>query len=371
MEFSRPDTAREINRYRVLNALKAEPGLTRAALSSRLSLNKVSMSEIVQGFISEGIITEGEKVKTATGRPGTTLFLCPEAMTVLGADISTYTFSLSLFNGDGRQLRSERYPMSEITSPEMLKEKFTSVIGRMIKLSGARPRGMVVSINGEIKENRISGSFHPFLNGISFTELFSDYPFPVEAVNSTKSSAEAERACFSEDADRMMVVSWGEHITSAMIMKDRTVINPLFSHLPVTEKNLCHCGAIGCLETVASGWGIRNLSGKDKSVRQLLKNGDDIEDLLMNASVLLGKALVYALFMASPKGFIITGGLAGLDDKYLTVLMDTFTRHLPPRLRETPVYVSSLKEKSSLSGCGIIALDRFFYHERLLKTLNF
>ena len=112
MEFSRPDNAREINRFRVLNALRSEPGLTRAALSARLSLNKVSMSEIIQAFIDEGVVSEGKKEKSATGRPGTTLFLCPDAVTVLGADISTYTFSLSLFNGEGRQLRSERYPMA-------------------------------------------------------------------------------------------------------------------------------------------------------------------------------------------------------------------------------------------------------------------
>ena len=370
MEFSRPENARVINRYRVLSALKAEPGLTRAALSSRLSLNKVSMSEIIQNLIDKGIVTEGEKERTQSGRPGTTLFLCPESMTVLGADISTYTFSVSLFNGEGRQLRSERYPMHDINSARMLKEKFTSVIGKMIKLSGARPSGMVVSISGEVSGNCILKSFHPFLNGTDFSSLFSDYPFPVEVVNSAEASAEAERSCLRDDAENMMVISWGEHITSAMIRKDRIVINPLFSHLPVAETNLCHCGAIGCLETVASGWGIRNLSGKDKSVRQLIKDGDDVDELLLNAAAQLGKALVYALFMASPKGFVITGGLSSLDEKYFTVLMDTFTRHLPPALRDTPVYVSSLKDKSSLSGCGIIALDRFFYHERLLKALN-
>ena len=56
MEFSRPDNAREINRFRVLNALRSEPGLTRAALSAKLSLNKVSMSEIIQAFIGEGVV---------------------------------------------------------------------------------------------------------------------------------------------------------------------------------------------------------------------------------------------------------------------------------------------------------------------------
>ena len=370
MEFSRPDNAREINRFRVLNALRSEPGLTRAALSARLSLNKVSMSEIIQAFIDEGVVSEGEKEKSATGRPGTTLFLCPDAVTVLGADISTYTFSISIFNGEGRQLRSERYPMAEITSPEMLKEKFTSVIAKMIKISGARPRGMAVSVNAPINENTIGEAFHPFLTGTDVTKLFSDYPFPVIAVNSTEASAEAERSCFEGDADRMMVVSWGEHISSALIMNDRIVANPLFAHLPVTEQNLCHCGAIGCLETVASGWGIRNLCGKDRSVRQLLKDGEDIDELLTAAAKALGKALAYALFMTSARGFILTGGLAGLEDKYLTMVIDTFTKYLPARLRETPVYVSSLKEKSSLSGCGIIALDRFFYHERLLSTLS-
>ena len=105
-------------------------------------------------------------------------------------------------------------------------------------------------------------------------------------------------------------------------------------------------------------------------MRQLLKDGEDIDELLTAAAKALGKALAYALFMTSARGFIITGGLAGLEDKYLTMVIDTFTKYLPARLRETPVYVSSLKEKSSLSGCGIIALDRFFYHERLLSTLS-
>lgn len=87
LNFSRPENARQINRLRVLNALRENEGVSRAQLARILGINKVSMGEIVQALISEGSVIEGSKQAVQAGRPGTTLSINPDHASVIGVDI--------------------------------------------------------------------------------------------------------------------------------------------------------------------------------------------------------------------------------------------------------------------------------------------
>ena len=58
MDFSRPDNARAINRLKVLSELRTGE-CSRAELSRRLGINKVSIGDMIQDMIAEGLVTEG------------------------------------------------------------------------------------------------------------------------------------------------------------------------------------------------------------------------------------------------------------------------------------------------------------------------
>ena len=97
MNFSQPGNAREVNKIKVLNALRGNNGLSRAQLSSLLGINKVSMGEIVDILVSEGLVAETGRQSTAKGRPGTSLSINLQHSTVIGIDIGSRVVTATLF----------------------------------------------------------------------------------------------------------------------------------------------------------------------------------------------------------------------------------------------------------------------------------
>lgn len=376
MDFSRPDNARTINRLRVLNALRDNENLTRASLSAMLNLNKVSMSEIVQALVDDRIVIEGDKVTTGNGRPGTSLALSQNYCSAIGIDIQTRSIAISLFNLSAAPLRLERFPRTDLKTPEDIRDAVLKTIDKMLKLSALKPLGMVIAINARIREGRIESEYDEVLTGVNLEELFKEScPFPVIAVPALEAEAEAERFYFRTTLENMLFVNWGEHITSAIILSDRILPNMEFGHLPVAKQNVCYCGSIGCLDTVSSGWGImaeaaRTL-GKAMSVRELLKDEAQARPLLMKAAETLAKALVMAIECTGVSAIIIGGGISNLPDEYFAHMMDITLQLLPEHGKDTPIYRSNYKEKGTVQGAGVIALDRFFFNKNVLISLGY
>ena len=375
MDFSRPDNARVINRLRVLGALRDNENLTRASLSSLLGLNKVSMSEIVQSLVDEKIVNEGYKVTTGTGRPGTSLSLSTEYGSVIGVDIQTRSIAVTLFNIEASVLRMERFPRSELDTIDKIYNQIKVTVEKMSRLSSLKILGMVIAISAQLDGGIISSSFDEVLNGVEVKSLTSNFPFPVEVVTSLEAEAEAERFYFRTSLENMLFINWGEHITSAIILKDRILPNFEFGHLPVTNQNVCHCGSIGCLDTVSSGWGVmaetaRTL-GKAMSVRELVKLGDKSKALLEKASDTLSKAIVMAVQCTGVNAVIIGGGISNLPDEYFARMMDICRQLSPEGRKNLPLYRSNYREKGTVQGAGVIALDRFFYRKNLLLSLGY
>ena len=110
MRFSRPSTARQVNRLRVLNLLALSEELSRADVARVLGLNKVSTSEIVDALIEEKLVAEGSTKATTTGRPPTLLELQKDRLTIFAVDLESTNTSVALVNIMGEMLRYERSP---------------------------------------------------------------------------------------------------------------------------------------------------------------------------------------------------------------------------------------------------------------------
>ncbi len=374
INFSRPDNARQINIYRVLNALR-ENSLTRADLSKQLGINKVSMSEIVQKLIDDGMLKEGSKVTIGNGRPGTSLSLSPDYGAVIGVDIQTKSISITLFSIEAKPLRLEKFPRADLDTKEKLKEAILNSINKMSRLTSLKILGITIAVSAYIENGILHSTFDEVLDGINFKELFSSFPYPVAITTSLEAQAEAERFYFQTTLEDMLFVNWGEHLTSAIILKDRILPNMDFGHLKVSDKNLCHCGSIGCLETVASGWGLRSetarKTGHALSVRDMLKTEEKYKEVLNNAVETLAKALVLAVSCTGVNAVIIGGGISNLPDEYFAHMMDIFIQRVPQSKKSTPIYRSAYKEKGTVQGAGVKALDTFFFNKSLLLTLGY
>ena len=376
INFSKPENARLINRLKVINALRQTEGLSRAQLARELGINKVSMGEIVQSLVDEGVINEGTKQQVQVGRPGTMLSLNGEHACVIGVDIGTRVVTITLYSLFAEALRMERYPSGEFKSETDYHDAIDRAVKKFVSISPAPVIGMCIAMNATIEGGgRIVSSFiEPLDDNDTFIHLFDDYPFPVILSPALICAAEAERFYFQTTLENMLFINWGEHLSSALILKDRILPSMNFAHIPMAHRNLCHCGSVGCLETIASGFGLRQESeretGSAMSGRDMIRDEERFSPFLMKACEAIAKALVFAIASTGAGAILIGGGLSNLPDKYFAYMLDTFTSSASVPFKDVPIYRSYYKEKGTVQGAGLKALEEFFFRRNLLLKLE-
>ena len=370
MKFSDPATARTINRLRVLNLLRNEGAMSRADISRSLALNKPSTSEIVAALIAEGLAEEGGKVQTTSGRRPTAVSLKYDSLFVLGVELGSFTTSFLLSDLKGTILRYERLPTP--VQPDA-KEWGEKVIKSCMKFASTTTlAGIVVATAATLSDDRKIIVQHenwgwqeiPLAQAI---EVHTKVPTIL--VHNVEAMVSAERAFAKEESETFLYINWAHHINAAWV-NGTTVSshNSRFGHLPITSTGLCQCGGIGCLETIAAGWVLKE-KGDGLSAKQLAGlNGSN--PLLTEACKAMGTALIWAASITGAKKIILGGGVANIGEEYLKIIREAFAQHAHHELVSTPIVHSALKEQSSNLGSIAVALDHWVFQSSVLQALQ-
>ncbi len=381
MRFSQPSAARQLNRLRTLTLIATNGELSRADVSRMLGLNKVSTSEIVDQLIGEGMVIETGTRATAAGRRPVALELNKDARMVLAIDIGTRNTSVALANMRGEMLRFERFPTARMPAPEQLAASIIQLSQKFLSRM-KDPKavlGLAVSINGEVEPS--TGTILRLdewdWSSVPLSYALSKHlSFPVVIENNVKSMILGERWFAGLSAETTyFYVNWGEHIGAAYLSEGKILSNDcLFGHMPVAQSGTCRCGAIGCLETQASGWALLENYPQATSVKQLCTLAQDdstMDNDLMQAAEALGIALVGASAILRPDKIIIGGGISALPERYFTVLCNTFSRKASPKISQrTVIERTSLGERAGILGTAAMGLDEFIFKRTLLDQLK-
>lgn len=339
MDFSRPDNARRINRLKVLSVLRG--GMcSKAELSRRLDINKVSIGEICQKMIEEGLIEETGREQTIQGRPGTLLSINSKAGRVFSIEEGSAVFSIAVSDLMGRILRYERLPKGE-----NFQDNIQKLIAKM-SAGDAVIYGAAIATDYDTK---------------------IDLPFPSIRISRSEAEAGAEIARLGE-LESFLFLSWSDSI-SAIIRKNGMLIPlPEFPHIRAQRDGECTCGGTGCLEAVASGRAILARSGAE-NYRSLLSKAE-YHDSLRSAMRPMAAALSEAVQALSAASVIITGRMASMADVHYAYLQNLVSSLIPPSRSDMIIYRSSAGENGAREGAALKALDAFFYHTELLSRLK-
>lgn len=381
MRFSQPTTARQINRLRVLNFIALNEGLSRADVSRKLGLNKVSTSEIVDVLVTEEIVIETGTRTTAAGRPPITLELQKDFKMVLAIDVGTRNTSVALVNLVGDMLRFERFPTAKNPQPEQMAATIIQATNKFL----ARMKdpkavcGMVVSVNGVVEPatGTILRASQWNWESVPLAYALSKHiPFPVIVENNVKAMVLGERwfANISEETS-YFYVNWGEHIGAAWLSAGKIMDQDCqFGHIPLTTTGLCRCGATGCLETLAAGWALIESVPGASSVKQLCTMAESsapIKKKLELAMQSMAQGLIFASAILRPQKIIMGGGVSALPEQYFEILQNTFQTKSSPLIREsTSIERTNLGERAGILGTAAIGLDQFLFKRSLLEQLK-
>ena len=242
----------------------------------------------------------------------------------------------------------------------------------MAKLTTSPILGVVVALDGILSEDNrtLIRSDHWSWDDVPLAAIIEkNTNFPTQIVHNVEAMVFAERWVAQEEEENFFFVNWGEHIKSAWVNGPSiTGGDTQFGHLMVSSTGLCRCGKIGCLETRSSGWALSERHG-GKTVKQLSQEPTkEIKEDLVQAAQAMGMALVAASAITGCNKIILGGGLANLDDEYLSHLKDFYKEH--SNRDQIAIACSSLKDKQTLLGCIAIALDNWMFKSSLLEMIE-
>ncbi len=340
MDFSKPENARAINRLKVLSELR-KGECSRAELSRRLGINKVSIGDMIQSLIREGIVTEGMKDTSSPGRPGTLVSINRAAGRVFAFEIKQRSVSVSASDALGHILRFERFPRDGEAAANI-----KHAIGKMSAGENIRIYGSAV---------------------VSCDEDFdvSYLPQPVVKVPRAIAEAAAEMSR-TDNLEGFLFLSWAETFDAALLRNELIHI-PTLAHIKAQKDGVCSCGGRGCLEAAASGKVLMERTGAP-SVRDLARN-TGYAAAVKEALRPVAMAISEAVQATASSAVMITGELSALPDSAYAYLQGLITSLLPPS-RDVVVYRSLSGEKGTREGAAAAALDILFYRTQLLRKLE-
>lgn len=381
MTFSDPKTARIVNRLKILNAVRTEGAISRAALSRTLNINKVSVSEIVEKLLQEGLIDEGAKISGKVGRRATLLSIRKESVSVIGIDIGLKNTTIGIANLVGELVRFERQPTPLFSSRQELTQFIVNLTNRMQSRFKADHiqtlRGCGITINPHITH---APTYQELSSGFA-EELFKETALTAACEFNVRSMLLAEQWFGDLRTDQStFFINWGHHIGAAQIIGEIILsAESEFGHTGIHTQNTCFCGKRGCLESAAGGWrlqkeGNRVLGAEDLSVKQLYSRAERNEALtalFTKAAEAMGEAVAVAANIITPETVIIGGGLSKIDDRYYRIMNETFSLFAAPGIRSSLLISrSALGDRSGILGASVLALDSLIYQKRKLDLLG-
>lgn len=345
---------RDLNRTLVLNLLAQRGPISRTDLARQGNLPAATISRIVSEFTAAGLVSEGEAAESSGGRPPILLRINADAGYVVGVKLREDGMTVALCDLACTVLYHLEAPLSSTLEPYQAVEAISSAVERCIAEAGI-PRasvfGIGVGISGLIDSARGLCRYSAIL-GWSNVELGPALEYKLRMLvrvdNDVNTLAVAERQFGAgRDAADLLLVTVGRGIGLGIVVGGEIYRGARggageFGHMTVDTSSsapLCNCGKRGCLEAVASDYGIlRAATGVDpghhveQEMTALLaraRSGDlVVQGIFARAGAALGVALANLVNIFDPALLLIGGEGLRAGDLLLDALRSSLPRHI-------------------------------------------
>jgi predicted NBD/HSP70 family sugar kinase len=255
------ETARDINRSVVLNAVRTSQLISRAELARQTGLQRSTVSLIVEQLLKEQWVVEGELDQLPRGRKPRLLMLNTAKAGIIGVNVLPSSTHIVLAD-----LNANFKAQQSIGTPAGPKEFVATVCARLQELMRAHPKiayeGIGVSLPGRVDYAAQKLVFAPNLGWRDIdlkTPLERATGLPVQIENAANACALWEVwSGPHEGVQDLIAVTVSEGIGTGVIANGQLVRGPSgaageFGHVPLSEDGPpCRCGSHGCWEVYAS-----------------------------------------------------------------------------------------------------------------------
>ena len=327
------------NRAMVLELVRNDPALSRAAIVRRTGLSPATVSGIIDYLVRQGFIREeGAEITGLVGRRPLRLAFNPSARYALGIDVDVDVVSAALVDLGGRTGTVYRAPVPAGTSPAQVLDLAAGIARQAIQdVPAERVLGVGMAIPGMVQWPQGVNLFSPNYGwrNVPVRALMEErLGRSVLTDNEVRAVALAEQQFGAARQARTIVfLDVGMGVGGAVIL-DGVLYRGVHGAAGEMGHNTvepngprCGCGNRGCLEVFCSVRGLvaravealaegrpsvlAGLSAQEMTVSHLARaaaDGDDLaRELLTRAATFLGLAVANAVDNWDPELVVLSG----------------------------------------------------------------
>ncbi len=366
-------------------------------LSKIIHMSTPTITRAIDELIVTEFLTEEGIGNSSGGRRPNLYGLNPPAKFVLGVDISRHHIRLGIFNFSNQPVGEIKVIDEGLEVSTDFMKSLKGAVNDFIRNSGidkTKLMGIGIALPGLIDLH--TGISYSYLQDekpatINF-ENFFDYPVFVE--NDTKVMALGEQAFgLAQGKQNVLCLNIGSGIGLGMILngklyKGNSGFSGEFGHIQVDPNGqLCYCGKIGCLETMASGTTlvrrarkeigdgattiIRTMIGGDLSkisidiILSAAQRGDQFAiGLLANIGEHLGRGIAILIHLFNPELIIIGGELTRAENYIVDPIQQNLNKYTIAKIRrDAQIVTSSLGQNAGLMGTVAMVMNKVFQND--------
>lgn len=363
-------------------------------LSKTIKMSTPTITRAIDELIEEDMVREIGIGESTGGRRPSIYGLKASSRYVIGIDLERYFIRMGIFDFDNKPV-SEIHELNEglethTDIPGFLAEKVYELI-EAYNIDRNKLLGIGISLPGLIDLR--SGISYTYLNTGRPTakELMDRLGLPVFLEQDTRSMAWGEQAFgLAHGHQNVLCLNIGSGIGLSMILNGKIYTGHSgysgeFGHIQIEPNGqLCHCGKIGCIETVASGKVLISKAKKDitegsitqisgmidgdlnklniKVILDAARAGDQYAiDLLGRIGEALGKGLSTLIHLFNPELIIIGGEMSKAADFLISPIESNLNIYTIARIRKDAMIVSSeLGDNARLMGTVALVMNKIF-----------
>lgn len=364
-------------------------------LGKTIRMSTPTITRAIDELIAKEMVREIGIGESTGGRRPSIYGLNPASRYVMGIDLERYFIRMGIFDFDNNPV-SEIHELNEglETHPDILSfitEKVFELI-QAYNIDREKLLGIGISLPGLIDVK--SGISYTYLNtGTPIAkELMDRLGLPVFVEQDTRTMAWGEQAFgLARGHENVLCLNVGSGIGLSMILNGKIYTGHSgysgeFGHIQIEQNGqLCHCGKIGCIETVASGKVLISRAKKDLSegaisrITEMVKNdlnkvnikvileaakaGDQYAiDLLAKIGEALGKGISTLIHLYNPELIILGGEMSKAADYLISPIESNLNIFTIARIRrDATIVTSDLGDNARLMGTVALVMHKIFY----------
>ncbi len=382
-QIARHSTIRDINKQIVLNYVRVRAPISRAEIARETSLQRSTVSAIIDDLIEEGLIDEIGTGDSTGGRKPQLLQLKADRPTAIGVDVTPRETTVALADLTGRIIKREIFPTSSDSG--FMEEQILSRVHRFASENKETSLEVGMSIPGIADQNSGRIVYIPYFHWADWDiaqKITQFTGLPVTIDNDANAVALAELWHGAEQIKRtrnfiMVLISEGIGtgiIIDGQVYRGESGAAGEFGHMFIAENAAvdCSCGRRDCWEAHASEKAIINryISSNGSSgagpatIEHLIalaeKGEKQAVKVVRETANLLGVGIANLIIGFSPQAIVVSGKIVHAWQLIEEEIRECASRGIRHELAGTPIVPSALGADPTVLGAITLVLSKKF-----------